>query len=42
MKGSIWWMIGSCVTAMLGLLGWILFHPSEFRSIRLPDRVRMH
>ncbi|HTX91666.1 MAG TPA: hypothetical protein VMC09_10660 [Anaerolineales bacterium] len=39
MKGSIW-IVLSFVAALLSLLGWLLFRPSEFRSIRLPDWVR--
>ena len=41
MKG-VWWIVVSGVTALLGLLSWLLFRPSEFRSVRLPDRVRVH
>jgi len=35
MKGNFWMIAGAIIAALAGL-GWLLFHPSEFRSITLP------
>jgi hypothetical protein len=37
MKGKLL-MIAGFIVAALGGLGWLLFRPSEFRSIKLPRR----
>ncbi len=37
MKGKVLMIAGFVMAALAGL-GWLLFHPSEFRSIRLPRR----